>query len=433
MTLAAPASPPARPVYVPAGRITGAIGTVIRAEMPHAAIGELCRLLLPGGGRIEAEVIGFDAGAVILAPLGDIRGLPMDAEIVGTGRDRRIGVGRGLIGRVVGPDAAPLDGRGPIGGPLARVAVAGQPPDPMRRAVIREAFPVGIRAIDGLLTCARGQRLGIFGAAGGGKSTLLAQLVRGARCEVCVVALVGERGREVREFVEDTLGPEAMARSVVVVATSDRPAVERATCAHTATRIAEQFRDEGADVLLVVDSLTRFARAQREIGLSAGEMPTRRGFPNSVFTALPGLLERAGLGARGAITAFYTVLMEGESDTDPVAEEVRSILDGHVMLSPALAARGHYPAIDVMASKSRLMAAVTDGAHRAAAAEVQAMMASHAEIEFLVRVGEYAAGSDPLADRALARQGEIAAFLRQPPGPPEPWDATLAALKEIAR
>ena len=427
------ALPGAAPVYVPTGRITGAVGTVIRAEMPHAAIGELCRLPLPDGGRLEAEVIGFDAGAVLLAPLGDLRGLPMDAEIVGTGRARRIEVGPGLRGRVVGADARPLDGRGPVAGPLVAAPLAGPPPDAMLRPVIREPFPVGVRAIDGLLTCARGQRVGLFGAAGGGKSTLLAQLVRGAPCEICVVALVGERGREVREFVEDVLGAEALARSVVVVATSDRPAVERAGAAHAATRIAEAFRDEGADVLLVIDSLTRFARAQREIGLSAGELPTRRGFPNSVFTALPGLLERAGLGATGAITAFYTVLVEGEADADPVAEEARSILDGHVVLSPALAARGHYPAIDVLASKSRLMPAVTGEAHRADAASLQAMMASAAEVEFLVQVGEYRAGSDALADRALARRAAIDAFLRQPPGPPDPYEATLAALAEIAR
>ncbi|MEM7490563.1 MAG: FliI/YscN family ATPase, partial [Pseudomonadota bacterium] len=287
------------------------------------------------------------------------------------------------------------------------------PPDAMRRQPIDQAFPTGIRAIDGLLTCGAGQRVGVFGEPGGGKSTLLAALVRGSEAPVSVVGLVGERGREVREFVEDTLGPEGLARSVVVVATSDQPAVERASAALAATSIAEHFRDAGQDVLLVIDSVTRFARARRDLALAAGALPARRGYPPSALAELPSLLERAGCGETGSITAIYTVLVEGDGAGDPVAEDIRGILDGHIVLSADLAAKGHYPAIDVTRSRSRVMSRVTDAAHRAAATDLLSMVAKLDEIELLVQVGEYAEGSDPLADRALALRDGIQTFLRQ--------------------
>ena len=289
-----------------------------------------------------------------------------------------------------------------------------------------------MRVLDGLLTCAEGQRVGIFGPAGAGKSTLMARIVRGADADVFVVALVGERGREVREFLDRSLGPDGLARSVVVVATSDRPALERVKAAQTATSIAEWFRDPGLRVVLFVDSVTRLARAWREIGLAAGEPPTRRGYPPSVFAALPRLLERAGSNALGSITAFYTVLVEGELAADPVAEEVKSILDGHVVLSPKLAEAEHHPAIDVLASRSRVMEAVVGEAHREAAARVRQLMARYAEMELLVRVGEYQRGTDALADEAVDKIEGIRAFLRQRGLAMTPWDDTVARLQGLA-
>ncbi|NVN32147.1 FliI/YscN family ATPase, partial [Endobacter medicaginis] len=287
------------------------------------------------------------------------------------------------------------------------------PPDALSRALVEHRLELGLRAIDGLLTCGEGQRIGIYGEPGGGKSTLLAQLVRGAAVDVVVVGLIGERGREVRDFIETQISPQVRQRTVLVVATSDRPAVERMKAAMTATAIAESFRDEGLKVLLVMDSVTRYARALREIGLAAGEPPTRRGFPPSVMAELPRLMERAGPAARGSITAFYTVLFEGDGAGDPVAEETRGILDGHIILSPKLAGSGHYPAIDVLTSRSRVMEAVAAPAHRAQARRVRDLLARHAEIEFLVQVGEYRRGVDPLNDLALDRIEDIRAFLRQ--------------------
>ena len=400
-------------VVVRSGRITGATGSVLRARLPGAAIGEVCELLdADGAPRLRAEVIGFRDGEVVLVPIGDLAGLPMDAEVRATGAPRSGAVGDALLGRVIDAAGRPLDGApaavGLVDRPLHRA-----PPAPLERALIDTPLPTGVRAIDGLLTCARGQRVGIFGEPGGGKSTLLGALVRGTACDVCVVCLVGERGREVREFLERTLGPDALARSVVVVATSDRPAIERTSAADLATCVAEWFRDQGKDVLLVLDSLTRFARAEREIALNAGELPARRGFPNSVLARLPGLLERAGPAASGSITAFYTVLVEGDGTGDPVAEEVRSILDGHVVLSAELAARAHYPAIDVLRSRSRLADAVVAPDHRRDAVEFTSLWAKHEEIAFLLQVGEYRAGQDPRADRAVERHDAMEAFLRQ--------------------
>jgi type III secretion protein N (ATPase) len=272
---------------------------------------------------------------------------------------------------------------------------------------------LGLRAIDGVLTCGEGQRMGIYGEPGGGKSSLLAQIVRGVDADVAVIALIGERGREVREFVEVQLGEDGMRRAVLVVSTSDRSAMERVKAAYVATAIAEHFRDSGKRVLLVMDSITRFARALREIGLAAGEPPTRRGFPPSVFAQLPSLMERAGPGITGSITAFYTVLVEGDGSGDPIAEETRGILDGHVILSRQLASAGHYPAIDVLASRSRVMNAVTDAAHQRAASRLRELLSRYAEIEFLLQVGEYKSGADPVADEAVAKINEIRSFLRQ--------------------
>jgi type III secretion protein N (ATPase) len=301
----------------------------------------------------------------------------------------------------------------------------------MARTPVHQPFATGVRAIDAALTVGVGQRVGVFAMAGGGKSTLLSMLARGALCDVNVIGLVGERGREVREFIEDGLGPAGLARSVVVVATSDRPALERVRAAEAATAIAEGLRAEGARVLLMMDSVTRYARALREVGLAVGEPAVRRGYPPSVFAELPRLFERAGNDARGSITAFYTVLAEDEDGSDPVAEEVRSILDGHVVLSRALAAAGHYPAIDVLASASRVFQRVCAPEHQAAARELRALMARHAEIKFLLQVGEYKPGSDALADRAIERMPAIDALLQQTPGEHTPLPDTLARLQAL--
>jgi type III secretion protein N (ATPase) len=416
------------------GRVESARGNTVLARLPGVRIGEICELRDPARDwRRDAEVAGFEKDLVRLTVTGDLRGFTLDAEIRPTARVRSVPVGEALLGRVIDSAGLPLDGGDPLPPSVPRRPLLSDPPPAMRRRPVDRTFAVGIRAIDGLLTCGAGQRVGIFGAPGGGKSTLLASLVRGAEADVCVVGLVGERGREVGEFVGTTLGQDARRRCVVVAETSDRPAVARVNAAHAATAIAEHFRDEGLSVLLLVDSLTRFARASRDVALAAGDLPVRRGFPTSVFAALPALLERSGQGAQGAITAFYTVLVEGDGTDDPIAEEVRGILDGHIVLSAELGARGHYPAIDIRASKSRVMPAVTDAAHRAAAAEVVAMTAKYDEVEFLVQVGEYRAGSDAGADRAIARRAAVLDFLRQPEDEIAAHDETRARLAELVR
>ncbi|WP_028168813.1 type III secretion system ATPase SctN [Bradyrhizobium elkanii] len=395
------------------GRITRAVGTLLHAVLPEARIGELCLLRDPRTGwSLEAEVIGLSQDGVLLTPIGDMAGLSSRAEVVPTGRMHEVPVGPDLLGRVIDSFGRPIDGKGPIKAAQTR-PLRGKAPNPMTRRAIERPFPLGVRVLDGLLTCGEGQRIGIYGDPGCGKSTLLSQIVKGAAADATVVALIGERGREVREFIEQHLGEAALRSTVVVVETSDRSAMERAQCAHMATALAEYFRDEGLRVVLMMDSLTRFSRAMREIGLAAGEPPTRRGFPPSVFAMLPGLLERAGMGERGSITAFYTVLVEGDGSGDPIAEESRGILDGHVVLSRVLAAREHFPAIDVLSSRSRVMNAVVSVSHRKAASFFRDLLSRYAEAEFLVKVGEYKQGSDPLTDRAINSIEELRKFLRQ--------------------
>ena len=394
------------------GRVVGASGTIIRAVLADVAVGDLCRLRNHSTGwSMDAEVVGLAGREALLTPVGGLAGLSAGTEVTATGQRRQIPVGDHLLGRVIDALGAPIDGRGPLARLRSRPVFA-SPPAPMQRQMITAPLPLGLRVMDGLLTCAEGQRFGIYGEAGGGKSTLMSQIVKGSAADVAVVALVGERGREVREFIEHSLGPDGLARAVVVVSTSDRPAAERVACAEAATAIAEHFRDEGQRVLLFVDNVTRYARALREIGLAAGEPPTRRGFTPSVFSALPQLMERAGMGERGSITAFYAVLVE-DGGGDPIAEETRGILDGHIILSRALAASGHYPAIDVLTSRSRVMNQVTGKPHQAAAARLRGLLARYADIEFLIQVGEYKPGSDPLADEAIAKIEELRSFLRQ--------------------
>ncbi|WP_017168397.1 FliI/YscN family ATPase, partial [Xanthomonas phaseoli] len=335
-----------------------------------------------------------------------------------------------LLGRVLDGLGVPSDGQGAIACDTW-VPIQAQAPDPMRRRLIEHPMPTGVRIVDGLMTLGEGQRMGIFAAAGVGKSTLMGMFARGTQCDVNVIVLIGERGREVREFIELILGEDGLARSVVVCATSDRSSIERAKAAYVGTAIAEYFRDRGLRVLLMMDSLTRFARAQREIGLAAGEPPTRRGFPPSVFAELPRLLERAGMGESGSITAFYTVLAEDETGSDPIAEEVRGILDGHLILSREIAAKNQYPAIDVLASLSRVMSQIVPSDHSQAAGRLRRLLAKYNEVETLVQVGEYREGSDAVADEAIDRIDAIRDFLSQPTDQLSAYESTLEQLASV--
>ncbi|MDG4884020.1 FliI/YscN family ATPase [Mesorhizobium sp. WSM4884] len=415
------------------GRVRRVIGTVIHATVEEARIGEICELVDPKAGRrTKAEVVGLMDEMAILVQLGDLTGLSSLTEVVATGKEQLVAVGPGLLGRVISAFGEPLDGR-PLSpdGIVGSYPVNAYPPSPLERTLISEPIQLGIRALDGLLTCARGQRVGIFGEPGVGKSILLSDIVSGTDADVAVVALVGERGREVREFVEHQLGPKGRERAVVVVATSDRPAIERVKAAYVATSIAEFFRDQGKHVLLAMDNITRFARAQREIGLASGEPPTRRGFPSSLFAVLPRLLERSGPGRIGSITSLYSVLLEGDGTLDPVAEEIQALLDGHVFLSSELAQRNHFPAIDILRSRSRLMDAVVPPTHRTDAGHLRELLARYADIELLVRVGEYEKGSDAVADEAMAKIDAITAFLRQGSAAHESIEKTRQLMREI--
>ncbi|MBO0764027.1 MAG: type III secretion system ATPase SctN [Hyphomicrobiaceae bacterium] len=396
------------------GRVTKALGTIVEAVVPDVRIGEVCVLEDPDGNwSTTAEVIGLGEDTVLLTPLGDLQGMSQRTSVLPTGLTLDTPVGDALLGRIVDGLGNPLDGRGPLVGPGTRRPLHRPAPPALARQLIARPLPIGLRVIDALLTCGEGQRIGIYGEPGAGKSSLVAQMVNGAVVDVAVVALIGERGREVREFIENKLGVQGMRRSVIVVATSDRSAIERVKAAYVATTLAEAFRDEGRRVLLMMDSITRFARALREIGLAAGEPPARRGFPPSVFASLPQLIERAGPGEQGSITGFFTVLVEGDGVGDPIAEETRAILDGHIILSQQLASANHYPAIDVLASRSRVMDAIVSSEHKANAGRIRELLARYAEVEFLIQVGEYKSGADAVADTAIAKINDIRSFLRQ--------------------
>lgn len=415
------------------GRVLQVVGTIIRAMVPRAKVGELCILRNPGENfELPAEVVGFARDAALLTPMGDMFGVSTNTEVIPTGKMHMVGVGPQLLGRVLDGMGHPLDTS--TKGSLeteTEYPVYADCPDPLKRRIIDTPLPLGLRVMDGVLTCGEGQRMGIFAAAGGGKSTLLGMLVKGAEVDVIVIALIGERGREVREFVEHELGPEGMKRSVLVIATSDKPSMERAKAAYVATAVAEYFRDKGQKVLLLMDSVTRFGRALREIGLAAGEPPTRRGFPPSVFSTLPKLMERVGMSDKGSITALYTVLVEGDDMSEPIADETRSILDGHIILSRKLAAANHYPAIDVLASASRVMNAITTPEHRKATARLRELMAKYEEMELLVKIGEYKRGADKLADEALDKIDAIRGFLRQGLTEQDDFATTLEKLHQL--
>ncbi|SNT10491.1 type III secretion system ATPase, FliI/YscN [Noviherbaspirillum humi] len=419
--------------YAAGGRVVGAVGTLIRGVGVNASIGQVCLVHRPGLDPLMTEVVGFAGGEALLAPMGGMQGVAPDMYIEATGAVHQVGVGPHLLGRAV--DALGMHFVDAQGGRLASEEtrpVVGPPPLALSRKPIRKPLETGVRAIDGLLACGEGQRIGIFAPAGCGKSTLLGMLASHSSADINVLALIGERGREVSEFIEHSLGPESMRRSVVVVATSDCSAMERVRAAQVATSIAEYFRDQGKAVLLMIDSVTRYARALREIGLSAGEPPARRGFPPSVFASLPALFERAGQSNSGSITAFYTVLEETDDGMDPVSEEVRSLLDGHIVLSRKLAESGHFPAIDVLASASRVMPQVVTPEHIQSALRVRELWSVYRDLEILIQVGEYKRGEDPRADTAVERHPFIRDFLRQRTSQTASFDATLAHLQELA-
>src|SRR5690242_10902313 len=380
------------------GWVVDLIGLITEATGLEAAVGEVCTIEA-GRGRpvVPAEVVGFRAGRTLLMALGDATGIGPGAKVTATGQPLKVDVSDALLGRALDGLGRPIDGLGPVPTGSWRAAEA-PPPDPLSRPRIRERVTLGVRALDALVPCGRGQRLGIFAGSGVGKSSLLGMIARSTSAEVNVICLVGERGREVREFMERDLGPEGLARSVVIVATSDQPALVRIKAAFTATTIAEHFRDEGRDVMLMMDSVTRFAMAQREVGLAIGEPPATRGYTPSVFALLPKLLERSGTAARGTITGLYTVLVDGDDMNEPIADAVRSTLDGHVVLSRGLAHAGHYPAIDVLASVSRLTGEIVGAEGRAAAEGVRRLLAAYRDKEDLIAIGAYQSGTDPLTD-----------------------------------
>ncbi|MBS0203346.1 MAG: FliI/YscN family ATPase [Planctomycetes bacterium] len=394
------------------GRVSKLIGLTVAVAGFPAPLGAVARLEAEHGTRVEAEVVGFSGDDTLMLPYGELHGIRRGTRVVLIQSVPGARVGDGLLGRVINGRGRFLDERPPAVLPH-RVPLQAEPISPMQRPRIHQPLGTGIRCIDGLLTCGRGQRLGIFAGSGVGKSTLLGQMARSTEADVNVVVLIGERGREVREFIERDLGPEGLSRSVVVVATGDDPAVLRLRAAYLGTAVAEYFRDTGRDVLLVMDSVTRFALAQREIGLAAGEPPATRGYPPSVFALLPRLLERSGRTNRGSITGLYTVLVEGDDTNEPVADAVRGTLDGHVVLSRKLAEHGQFPAIDVLASVSRLMNEVTSVEHRQAAIALRQLLAAHRQAEDLISIGAYQNGANALVDAALRMQEPILRFLQQ--------------------
>ena len=412
------------------GRITKSVGHLIESEGPYGSVGEGCGILTADGQTVAAEIVGFRGRTVLSMPLERPAGLRYGDHIVSRGTRPYIPVGQALLGRVVDGAGRPLDGKGAYRArehwPLFHEA-----PLPLERTPIHDPIGCGIRAIDGLITCGRGQRVGIFGGSGVGKSTLIGMMARGTSADLTVLALVGERGREVRDFLEDALGEEGLRRSVLVVSTSDQSPLLRIRAALTATAVAEYFCSLGKHVLLVVDSLTRFAMAQREIGLATGEPPTAKGYTPSVFSLLARLIERAGHFGTGSITAFYTVLMEGDDQQDPLVDALRALLDGHVVLERKLAVQGHYPPISILDSLSRLMPAIISPEHLAKARLLRQLLSSYSSAEDLIRIGAYQKGADPVLDQALAALPALNAFLQQNRSEPAQFETNIKRLLEL--
>jgi len=415
------------------GRITEVIGMLIRAVVPQVKMGEVCLIKREGVDPLAAEVVGFTKDEVILSPLGDMSGIGPSSEVIPMRMPMHIKVGPGLLGRVLNGLGQPLDEdtMGPLVDVEESYPVINTPPDPLKRGMVDKPLSVGVRSIDGALTCGKGQRVGIFAAAGVGKSTLLGMIARNAVADVNVISLIGERGREVREFLINDLGEEGMKRSVIIVSTSDQAAQMRINAAYVGTAIAEYFRDQGKSVILMMDSVTRFARALREIGLAAGEPPARAGYTPSVFAILPRLLERSGNSEKGSITAFYTILVAGDDLNEPVADEVRSILDGHIILSSDLARQYHYPAIDILASVSRVLTQINDRQHVELIGKLREVLANYKKNELLIRIGEYKPGSDKNADFALKYIDKVNRYLKQQVDEKCTFEDSLRQLKAL--
>ena len=413
------------------GRVVRVVGQIIESAGPNVALGEVCTIRTqPGEAPIQAEVVGFRDHCIQLMPLGGMPRLRPGSEVLAANGAPEVPSGNALCGRVIDGLGRPIDGRGPLPASRRR-ALRGTPPDPLKRHRIREPFATGVRAVDLFTPVGRGQRMGIFAGSGVGKSTLLGMMARTAASDVNVIALIGERGRELRDFIEGDLGPEGLARSVIVCATSDQPAPLRIRAALLATAIAEEFRDAGREVLFMMDSVTRFAMAQREIGLAVGEPPSSRGYTPSVFAMLPQLLERTGAGERGSITAFYTVLVEGDDMNEPITDAVRGILDGHLVLSRSLASANHFPAIDVLESLSRLVRDLSTPEELSAASEARDLLALYRKNEDLITLGAYSAGTNQRLDRAIALHDPLTQLLRQRMDEAAPRAATLQQLTTL--
>lgn len=412
------------------GKVVNVVGLTIESAGPNAKLGDLCRIV-PNAEEtspVMAEVVGFKDKKTLLMPYDSVDGIGLGCMVENTGAPLRVVVGEGLLGKVLDGLGRPLNGEAVSGVPYPVEAPA---PDPMTRKIIDTVLPLGVKAVDGLITVGKGQRIGIFAGSGVGKSTLMGMFARNTKADINVIALIGERGREVREFIERDLGEEGMRRSVVVVATSDRPALERNKAAKTATAIAEYFRDQGKDVLLMMDSLTRFSMAQREIGLASGEPPVSRGYPPSVYSEMPKLLERAGCAARGSITGLYTVLVDGDDFNEPITDTARSILDGHIMLDRKLGHKNHYPAIDILQSISRCMSQIADKEHKQMAGKLKNVLATYNEAEDLINIGAYKNGSNPAIDYAISKIDAVNAFLCQDVDEKFDFETSVEMLKAL--
>ena len=413
------------------GKVVNVVGLTIESMGPDAKLGDVCKIM-PGIDTglppVLAEVVGFMDKKTLLMPYDQTEGIGLGCVVENTGESLKIAVSEQLLGKTLNGLGKPIDGSSVNGDSYS---VEAPPPDPLSREIIDEVLPLGVRAVDGLITVGKGQRIGIFAGSGVGKSTLMGMFARNTKADINVIALIGERGREVREFIERDLGEEGMKRSIVVVATSDRPALERNKAAKTATAIAEYFRDQGKDVLLMMDSLTRFSMAQREIGLASGEPPVTRGYPPSVYSEMPKLLERAGRAAKGSITGLYTVLVDGDDFNEPITDTARSILDGHIMLSRKLVHKNHYPAIDVLQSISRCMSQITKKEHKNAAGMLKNVLATYNEAEDLINIGAYKSGSNPDIDNAIRMIREVNEFLKQDVEDKVSFDETIRILQEM--
>ncbi len=412
------------------GRVVKMVGLTIEASGPNANLNDVCYITGEGSShRIPAEVVGFRENRILLMPYDDMTGVGIGSLVENSGSAFKVPVGRDLLGKTLDGLGNPMDDSELLSSQF--YPAEAPPPDPLKRKIIDEVLPLGVKAVDGMLTVGKGQRIGIFAGSGVGKSTLLGMFARNTKADINVIALIGERGREVREFIERDLGEEGIKRSVLVVATSDKPALIRKKAAKTATAIAEYFRDQGKDVLLMMDSLTRFSMAQREIGLASGEPPVSRGYPPSVYSEMPKLLERAGNSERGSITGLYTVLVDGDDFNEPITDTARSILDGHIMLSRKLGHKNHYPAIDVLQSISRCMSSIVTSDHKAAAGKLKNVLATYQDAEDLINIGAYKNGSNPDIDYAIAKIKDVNAFLQQNVDTKLNFNDEIAMLMEI--